>query len=497
MFLQKLVLSYASRLLLQFIQMVTGIFVARIVGPGVLGILSFGLAYTAMFSFIADLGLGSAHMKLISEGKDFGDCIATYSRIKYLLIGVYTIVVICVFSYQKWISKNYFESTIQEYVVLIYLVMTVIGMYFSIAQATFASKMEQAKQDIPNFIMSATYQVLRLILALIGFGVLALAFSNLATSLLVIPIYYLMMKKYPVGVFRKDLAKQYLKIAFPVVIIGVAQTLIYSTDRVILQNLTNSEEVGFYAAAFMLSSFINLIQTSAGTLFFPYLSSNLAVGEYGKRTSAIRKFERVNLLFVTPVIILVSVLSNEIIYVLYGNKFFKTGPILSLICIGLYISVIYLPYGNLLFGKGKFKEAAMLWVVSFGVFASLSYLFVAPSLMNLSGVGIAASLLLTNILIGGGFVFFSAKYIKEVNILPGLNLLVYGIILGVGGYFLFDAFRPQMWMKISFAPVFLLIFWGGAQLLKLSDKEDWATLLEIVNIKKLSGYIRSEFKLKK
>ncbi|CAN5393787.1 flippase [soil metagenome] len=494
MFLQKLVLSYASRLLLQLIQMVTGIFVARIVGPGVLGILSFGLAYTAMFSFIADLGLGSAHMKLIAEGKDLGDCIATYSKIKYILIGVYLIVVLSVFSYQKWITKDYFESTIQEYVVLIYLVMTVIGMYFSIAQSTFASKMEQAKQDVPNFIMASSYQVLRLILALIGFGAVALAFSNLATSILVIPIYFFMMKKYPVGNFRMDLAKQYLKIAFPIVIIGIAQTLIYSTDRVILQSLTNSEEVGFYAAAFMLSSFINLIQSSAGTLFFPYLTSNLVAGEFQKINNAIRKFERMNLLFVTPVIILVAILSKEIIYVLYGNKFFKTGPILSLICIGLYISVLYLPYGNLLFGKGKFKEAATLWVVSFAFFAGLSYLFVSPNLMNLSGVGIASALLLTNILIGCGFTYFSAKKIIEVKILPGLNLLIYGVVTGVVGYFLFDLFREHMWMKISFAPFFLLAFWGIAHLTKLSLNEDWASLLEIVNIKKLTGYIRSEFK---
>ena len=70
MLTQKLVLSYSSKIVVQLVQMATSLIVARLVGPTVLGTLAFGLAYVSMFSFIMDLGIGSAHIKLISEGQN-------------------------------------------------------------------------------------------------------------------------------------------------------------------------------------------------------------------------------------------------------------------------------------------------------------------------------------------------------------------------------------------------------------------------------------------
>ena len=82
MLAQKLILSYSSKIVIQFIQIVASIVVARIAGPTVLGTVAFGLAFVSIFAFIADLGIGSAHMKLVSEGQDVGSCISTYSFLK-------------------------------------------------------------------------------------------------------------------------------------------------------------------------------------------------------------------------------------------------------------------------------------------------------------------------------------------------------------------------------------------------------------------------------
>ena len=85
MLAQKLVLSYASKIAVQFIQMAAMFVVARIVGPNVLGTVAFGLAFVSMFLFVSDLGLSSAHMKLISEGQDEAKCIGTFGRLKIIL----------------------------------------------------------------------------------------------------------------------------------------------------------------------------------------------------------------------------------------------------------------------------------------------------------------------------------------------------------------------------------------------------------------------------
>lgn len=82
MLAQKIIFNYFSQMFIQFIQIVCGIVVARIAGPTILGALAFGLSYASMFRFIADLGIGTAHIKLVSEGNDLGKCIKTFSVLK-------------------------------------------------------------------------------------------------------------------------------------------------------------------------------------------------------------------------------------------------------------------------------------------------------------------------------------------------------------------------------------------------------------------------------
>jgi len=117
MLAQKLILSYSSRIVIKFIQLAVGLIVARIVGPSVIGTVAFGLAYVSIFLFLTDLGMPTAHIKLITEGKNEGDCIRTFSVIKTGLILLFTLVVLSAFGVQKFILQKNFESEIHEIVI--------------------------------------------------------------------------------------------------------------------------------------------------------------------------------------------------------------------------------------------------------------------------------------------------------------------------------------------------------------------------------------------
>jgi O-antigen/teichoic acid export membrane protein len=148
MLAQKLVLSYYSKIASQMIQIAVSIVVARVAGPTVLGTVAFGLAFANMFKFLADLGIGTAHIKLISGGRDEAACIGTFARMKLFLIGVFFMVVLSIFLIQKHILHHNFESIIHERVILISLISLTIQFIFFIPRTTFAAKTEQAKQDL-------------------------------------------------------------------------------------------------------------------------------------------------------------------------------------------------------------------------------------------------------------------------------------------------------------------------------------------------------------
>ena len=85
---RKVALSSGLNIVQQAISVVSGIFVARIVGPDVLGLLAYASAFTGLFTAFSDFGLGTAHIKRLAEGRDLGEgmTVAWLSRGLSLLI---------------------------------------------------------------------------------------------------------------------------------------------------------------------------------------------------------------------------------------------------------------------------------------------------------------------------------------------------------------------------------------------------------------------------
>ena len=498
MLTQKLVLSYSTKILVQVVQMATSLIVARLVGPSVLGTLAFGMAYVSMFSFIADLGVGSAHIKLISEGRNESNCNRTYATIKIFLISIFAMAVVTVFLFQKYVMHYHFESAVHEKVIVIYLIVIVISQFYNVVTANWAAKMEQAKQDIPNFIQTLLYQVLRVIIALLGYKAIALALGNLAAVIITIPIYIYLARDLKFGKFDMDLFKDYLKISSPVIIIIISQTLIYSTDKVILQYLTNSVEVGYYSAAFTLGSFIKTIEASAGLLLFPFFSKYIAGKQFDEINASLRKFERFTFTFILPMGLTFAIFSDLIINLTYGSMFVHTIPIFSIIIISFMTSLIYLPYGNIIFGMGLFKTAMLIWLVNLCTFLLVSYLLVSPALLNLKGLGMAIAILVSNFMMFAQLIFFTRIFNDKIKLLPGRFLLLYGILFFSIAFLIIHLIPIQKWyFKATALTTIYLLFLGIGSLINVIKKEDFIMVTELINLKKMKYYIQSEIFRKK
>ncbi len=477
--------------------MIAMFIVARIVGPGVLGTLAFGLAFVSMFLFVADLGLGSAHIKLISEGRDESECIGTYALLKSAVNVLFAVITLGYYLIQKYILEIPFESREHEIVILIYLVITTVSQFFLIPSTTFAAKTEQAKQDIPNFIQILLYQILRVIAAVAGLKAIGLAFSNLAAVLLVIPVYFYLFKDYKIGRFNRELAKEYFKISLPVIVVIIVQTLIYSSDRVVLQYLTNSVEVGYYSAGFAISQFIKLIESSVGLLFFPLFSGLLANRDFEKLNSSINKYERFNIVYILPVVAAVSISSDLVVKLALGSKYTDTIPVLGFINISMYISLISLPYLNLISGKGLFKLSALIHVWSLAVYFAAAYLFVSPGMLGLKGTGIAISLITVNLVLGLTFIYFVGKRIPEIKVLKDKYLFLFGITFSLLFLAVYNLIPDNIYSHFAAVLIFLAVYFATGYFGRIFSRDDYRMVFEIINSRKMFDYINKEITKKK
>jgi len=497
LFVQKLVLSYGSKLVIQFVQIVTGIIVSRIVGPTVLGYLAYGLSFVTMFAVVNDLGMGTAHIKMISQGEDEGNCNSTYLRVRMVLLGVFVSLLAGTYFYQKMFVPTAFESPAQETVVLIYMVIVTLSQFITIPTSTWAGKMQQAKQDLPSVLQTVLYQIFRLILAILGYKAVALATSNLVAVLITLPIYAWLAKDMVWGKFDKILFRKYIKAATPVIIIVLANTLIYSTDKVILQHFSGSVEVGLYSAAFALSQFIRVIETSAGMLFFPYLTRFLAEKNFEQINRVLYKFERFSFVFLLPAVMIAVVASDVLMHAAYGSKFDGSAQIFSVITVGFFVSMQMLPYGNLVLGNGDNRGVNIGWVSACLVFLLLMYIVVNPSYLNLKGTGSALSILGTNLYLFTFYAFRIKSTLPEVKLFNSVPVLAYNIIAGVIYLLIYSNYGESTLSKALISAGYGVLVFGAGYLLKLITKSDFEIISAALNINKMKEYIRSEVLKKK
>ncbi|OQY05507.1 MAG: hypothetical protein B6I20_01115 [Bacteroidetes bacterium 4572_117] len=495
---QKFILSYGSKMFMQFVTIAASIVVARVAGPTVMGTIAYSLAYVKMIGFIYDLGLGTAHIKLISDGRDEGKCNSTFAVLKGGASILFMLAFWSMFLSQKFIFDVEFESQIHEYVIYILVGMSVFEAILSIPITTFAAKLEQAKQDIPYMIRGLIFQTLRVVIVLLGGKAIALAFGNFAATLIIVPVYFFLFKSYPFSGFDKELAKEYIKIAAPILILGAATTLTNTIDKVLLQYFTDSEQVGYYTAGFRVGGFILLISRSMSMLFFPMFSRAVAKRDFGFIKDKIEKFERFSFLFIMPVVIIITLFSKDIVLLLLGEQYISSIDIMAVITVALFLTVFNTPYGNLINGFGKFKLTAKITIVNLFVYVGVIFLFLSENLLNLGAIGVAWALLISNVLLGISFRYFALKDAKNLDNKIALKFIVYGILSYLASYYIYtNYFNANAWVRFSFVPLYALVTFLSFHALKWMKMDDWHAALKLFDIKAMKNYISGEIKEKK
>jgi O-antigen/teichoic acid export membrane protein len=491
---QKIAVSYASKLVIQLFQIIGGIIVARIVGPSVLGTVAFGLSFVSMFAFIADLGIGTAHIKLVSQGEDLGRCVTTFMCLKTACVGVFVTVVAGFFLAQKYLLKAHFEGDGHNVVILVFLLSAAIGQLLSVAKTSFAARTEQAKQDLPDLLRVAISQGLRVAVVLLGYRATAIALGELTSIVVTAPVIIAMFWRYPRGSYDKGLANKYIRISGFVLIIGMATNIVYYLDKVALQYLWNSEEVGIYSAGYRIGDLVIMMGNSVGLLLFPLFSRAAANKDFEDIKEKIDKYEHFTLIFIMPVVVLLSLYADPIIRILLGSQYIRSIPVMVIINIASFVMILNVPYGNVITGMGFFRLAAWINVLNLLFFVAMVGVVANPWFLNLGAKGMAICVLASNIFIGSLYRIYGRRKCERLKDLKSYKYVVFGILNYIGFYILYSWLSGVNAIigRIAFIPIYFGFTFFTLVVLGWARKEDVKGLLEVMNVRKASAYVRKE-----
>ncbi|MGB9755772.1 MAG: flippase [Desulfurella sp.] len=317
---------FTEQLVRMLVGFFVGVWVARYLGPENYGILSYSLAFVALFQGIAKLGLdGIVVRELVKFPEKRDELLGTSFWLKFIG-SVITFLIVVVVAY---ITADKFETFVYISIIaagLIFQSFEVIDFYY---QATVQAKYITVRRIIQLIISSSLKIYFILIKADLIWFVLVSLFD--AVSLAVFSWWIYRMQNLPAffRYFDKQLAKMLLKDSWTLIFASFFTLFVMNINRIILKNMYGFENVGFYSVAESLTGIWIFITTIITTSLAPSITNAKKVNEFLYKQRILNLF-RLLLLVSISISLIIFMLSDFLVSKLYGDKYLSTIPILRI-----------------------------------------------------------------------------------------------------------------------------------------------------------------------
>lgn len=380
------------------VSFIISVLVARYLGPANLGQLSYAVSFVGIFSFIANLGIDNIlYRELIRYPEKRDVLMGTALRLKIFAGSIAA--VIAIFS-----AYMFFPIDISFWLICL-ISLTYVFSAWNIIVYEFQAHVEQKYPAIISFFIVILLNVLKIAIMVSHKGII-----YFSVVLLLEPIFYAICyswarrKRYGTTAhwkFDTAVAKMILIDSWPLMISSTF-ILIYSRiDQIMIKQYIDSASVGVYDAAVRISEAWSFIPGIIASSLFPAIVNAKKVSDttYKKRLLSLSGFLA---LLAIAVAVPTTLLSHQIIQLLYGDEFIRSSTILSIyIWSGLWTSLgtmvgYYLISENkrILLFSSTFLAMVIniilnfMWLPSYGIVGAawatfISYAFLALPLIRI------------------------------------------------------------------------------------------------------------------
>lgn len=313
-----------------------GIWLARILGPGVYGIIGMALVVTGFSRLFLDFGFGEA---LIQQKKSSNK---DYSTVYwYNIISSFVLCFIIYFS-SNLIGEFYRNEALIPLtkVISFVVILNSLGM---VQRIKLEKEMRFKEIGVAEFASSLISVSLAIYFALYGFGVWSLVILNLSKPLLYAFVLSLYSKWIPSFVFSIGSIKNLLGFSFALFINGVFETIASVIDKVLIGRNLGELSLGIYSKSVATVRMpVNTMMAALGRVIYPAFSK---IQDDPKRIFNIYKqFVIILTCVVFPCAIIFYVFGGDIVKLVFGEKWFDMIPIFKIMAVG----IVVLPFNVLI-----------------------------------------------------------------------------------------------------------------------------------------------------
>ena len=443
--------------------------IARKLGDEDFGKLSFAYSFAGICFIAADFGLSTILIRNVSRQKEL-----TREYVGNILALKIVLSLICISIIGIFILFTDYPTDV------IIILMIFGGVMFFKALVDFFCAVLNAheRMDIEALIKGANHAILFLsgtVVLTVGCGL-----SGLANVFLIVYLISSIIGFYMVYVIIVEIRpclnlsfwKQILRESLPLALTVVFTVIYFKIDIVMLSLIRgDNSEIGWYAAAMRLIELVGVLPALIVSALFPIVSS-LYKESIDSLRNVFKTSFRYLLAIALPIAVGTLLLSDRLIYIIYGKEYFKTIPALKILAIALIFIFVNYILMNILVAVDRQKTNAIMAGTCVLVNIALNLCLIPHH----GYLGAGTATVVTEIVLFAFGLYYVAKYVCKVNVITMLvRPLVSVVIMG--------AFIVVVIAKLHLVLIIFLsalIYFSCLLLFRFLTKDDKVILLQLL-----------------
>jgi O-antigen/teichoic acid export membrane protein len=317
---------FAEQILRMIAGLAVGVWVARYLGPSQFGILSYAVAFAAIFSSIAKLGLDNIVVRNLVHVPEQNNI---YLGTAFWLKMIGAIALLGVIACAEQFSSNDAATNLYIFIIAsgsIFQAFEVVGFYFQ-------SKVLSKFVSICKLTQLTTSSIIRIYLIYRRADLVWFVLVTLVDQI-TLAIAFLFAYRYKkLGAFYRQfdrtIAQKLLRDSWPLLMSSVVIMIYMRIDQIMIKQWLGVKDVGIYSAANRITEVWNFIPALIIGSLFPSIIN-------AKRKSEALYYKRVQNLYALMLLIAATIalpmtfLSGRLVILLYGQAYRDAGPVLLL-----------------------------------------------------------------------------------------------------------------------------------------------------------------------
>ncbi|AMQ57588.1 lipopolysaccharide biosynthesis protein [Algoriphagus sanaruensis] len=425
----------------QLTSILVTIFLARILEPSDFGLIGMLAVFMALGNSLIDAGMTSSLIR--TKDADQRD----YSTVFFINLAVGSLVYLIMF-FSSGLISDFFNQPLLEEIIKIYCITFMIVPFSAVQRTRLVKAMDfktEMKATIPSTLLGG---IVGLLLAYYGFGVWALVWMNVVQNLLLSIQFWFYTQWRPSMILDWDKFRYHFGFGAKLTLAGILNSVFSNIYHLVIGKFFSVTDLGFYSKADSLKQIpVKNISTTLSKVTFPLFAEIQEDDE--KLRIAYRRVMQQVLYWLTPVMVLSTVLAEPLFRIILTEKWLPAVPYFQILC---FIGLMYPIHSynlNILKVKGRSDLYLKLEIVKktltvIGIFVALPFgifaLIWTQVILNLFAFGI-------NSVYSGRFISYSVwKQLKDIAPIFGL-----GILAGLGGWLIISFgsnYNHLEWVKL-------------------------------------------------